>query len=341
MASKSTATRITPRIVLGTMTFGGQTNAKDALTMVRKFVSSQKGGTAEIDTARMYVAGETEKILGSIYDTESRDESIRFASKANPWYGNLSRSGVRAQLEESLRALRCDEIDLFYLHGPDQGNDIHETLAEVQTLFEEKKFRRFALSNFTAWETTYIHMYMKNKGWIVPSIYQGMYNAITRSVEDELLPALRRLGMAFYAYNPLAGGMLTGKHKRDTLEETRKGGRFTSDTKWGQIYQQRFMQDAHFDGMKHVRKACEEAKILPVDAALRWMVHHSSLSGSKGDAIIFGASKMSYFDSNLKALIEGAELPEAVLSAYDVAWGLVRDNHCVPSYSRGHSGSSL
>ena len=262
---------------------------------------------------------------------------IHTHTQANPWYGDLSRAGVRKQLEDTLKALKSESVDVLYLHGPDAKHDIRETLDEVQKMYQEKKFKRFALSNFTAWETMYIHSYMSQKKWITPTIYQGMYNAITRTVETELFPCLRRLGMSFYAYNPLAGGMLSGKHSRDS-QESRRGGRFRNDTQWGKIYQERFMLDAHFDGMDIIKKACEKEKISCVNAALRWMKHHSVLSGD--DAIIIGASKMQHFSANVSALDEG-KLPESVVQAYEKAWKIIDDAHAVPKFSRGYSGSAL
>ena len=111
----------------------------------------------QIDSARMYVGGKTEELLGDVMEKEKSLANLRVASKANPWYGDLSRVGVRKQLEDTLKALKSECVDVFYLHGPDAKHDIRETLDEVQKMYEEKKFERFALSNFTAWETMYIH----------------------------------------------------------------------------------------------------------------------------------------------------------------------------------------
>ena len=129
----------------------------------------------QIDSARMYVGGKTEELLGDVMEKEKSLANLRVASKANPWYGDLSRVGVRKQLEDTLKALKSECVDVFYLHGPDAKHGIRETLDEVQKMYEEKKFERFALSNFTAWETMYIHNYMSTHKWITPTIYQGMY----------------------------------------------------------------------------------------------------------------------------------------------------------------------
>ena len=160
-----------------------------------------------------------------------------------------------------------------------------------------------------------------------------MYNAITRAIEPELMPALRRLGMSFYAYNPLAGGVLTGKHSKGSASGSRTGGRFTDDTAWGKIYQSRFMQDAQFDAVEIVRAACKAADIPMAAAALRWMMHHSYLG--EGDGVIIGASSLSHFESNMESCAQGP-LPPIVVEAYDQAWKAC--SSVVPAFSRGYFG---
>ena len=108
-------------------------------------------------------------------------------------------------------------VDLFYLHWPDGETPLETTLGATQRAYEAGRFQRLGLSNFSVEEVVRVHSHMSERGWIRPTVYQGMYNALTRDVEDELLPTLRRLRMSFYAYNPLAGGLLTGKqHLYDT-----------------------------------------------------------------------------------------------------------------------------
>ena len=203
------------RVILGTMTFSGQTNKADATTMLKAFARSPlatPGATlAQIDSARMYGAGKTEALIGEILaEDEELRSLIHVASKAHPFMGSvLSTASVNEQANGSLASLQAESVDLWYLHGPCAKTPIEETLAAVQSLFEAGKFARFGLSNFTAWETVWIHGYMEKKGWVVPQVYQGMLNVTTRAVVSALFPALRRLGMKFNAYNPLAGGMLT------------------------------------------------------------------------------------------------------------------------------------
>ena len=115
----------------------------------------------------------------------------------------------------NLKRLNVDSVKLFYLHAPDTETPLVETLQEVQKLHNEGKFEQLGLSNFSAWETAHVWHLCDKLGVVKPTVYQGMYNGITRQVEQELFPCLRRLGIRFLAYNPLAGGLLTGKHRFD------------------------------------------------------------------------------------------------------------------------------
>ena len=199
----------TPRVILGTMTFSDQTNEADAATIVQRFAEmppSIIGEHAELDTARIYNDGATEDMLGRIISEKLPSEAVAklaIATKANPRL-SLSGAGVQAQMEDSMAALKGEECDIYYLHSPDADVPIAETLEAVQKLYEAKRFRRFGLSNYTAWEVVWIHAYMKEKGYVLPSVYQGMMNPLTRSSSENLLPALRRLNICFNLYVPCA-----------------------------------------------------------------------------------------------------------------------------------------
>lgn len=170
----------------------------------------------------------------------------------------------------------------------------------------------------------------------MPSVYQGMYNAITRQVDEELFPALRRLNISFYAYNPLAGGVLSGKYTRES--DGRDTVRFNEGTFWGRVLRERYMQEVQLEALELIREACRLQSVDMAEAALRWLIHHSSLNASYGDMVIIGASRMEHLDSNIQPFVNSAALPGSVVEAFDQAWQLIEQRGNVPAYSRGVSG---
>uniref|UniRef100_A0A3Q3WX83 NADP-dependent oxidoreductase domain-containing protein n=1 Tax=Mola mola TaxID=94237 RepID=A0A3Q3WX83_MOLML len=317
-----------PVSLLGTMAFGGRADAEQSLAMVKTFLDR---GHRHVDTAFMYMDGRSEAVIGGM----NLPTTVSIATKANPWNGKtLKPESVRSQLETSLQRLQTDRVDLFYLHAPDHQNPIQDTLRACNELHKEGKFKEFGLSNYAAWEVAEIVCICRHNNWIVPTVYQGMYNATTRQVETELLPCLRYYGMKFYAYNPLAGGLLTGKYKYEDKHSSQPAGRFFGNT-WATAYQDRYWKQSHFQAIDLVLKALDTAygsqKPTLTSAAMRWMYHHSQLKGDHGDGVIIGMSTMEQLQQNLAASEEGP-LDERVVAAFDEAWNLV--THECPNYFR-------
>ncbi|XP_037108887.1 aflatoxin B1 aldehyde reductase member 3 isoform X3 [Syngnathus acus] len=260
---------------------------------------------------------------------------ISIATKANPWDGKtLKPESVRSQLATSLKRLQTDSVDLFYLHAPDHVNPIVDTLRACDELHKEGKFKEFGLSNYASWEVAEIVCLCRQNDWIVPTVYQGMYNATTRQVETELLPCLRYFGLKFYAYNPLAGGLLTGKYHYEDQDASQPAGRFFGNN-WAAVYRDRYWKQSHFQAIEVVQKALEVAygptPPTLLSAAMRWMYHHSQLKGEFGDGVIIGMSTVEQLRENLAAAEEGP-LDERVVKAFGDAWNLVA--HECPKYFR-------
>ena len=310
-----------PRVVLGTMTIGGQMNEKDGEAFIRRFLDS---GHNELDTAFIYQAGRTEEILGRILKGVDRGR-FRVATKAHPRAeGNLKKESVIRQLDTSLTRLGVDRVDLFYLHMPDPKTDFADTLDGLEKLHGQNKFVEWGLSNYAAWEVVHIRHLCGERNLPVPAVYQGMYNPITRSVEDpELLPCAQALGFRFYAYNPMAGGFLSGKHK--SFEQIPDAGRFSGNPQ----YQERYWKKSSFEALERLRRACNEEGIPMAAAALRWMMHHSRLTAK--DGVIIGASRMAHLEANLQACA-APELPETVVAGFTEAWEITRSS--CPAYAR-------
>lgn len=144
-----------------------------------------------------------------------------------------------------------------------------------------------------------------------------MYNALTRDVEAELFPAIKTLGIRFYAYNPLAGGLLTGKYGDE--KKVPDTGRFAVKKK----YLGRFWKASYFDALQKIREACEKTGIPMTAAALRWIYHHSLLDGTGHDGCIIGATRLIHLENNLKACNNG-KLPESLVDALNAAWDSAR-----------------
>lgn len=162
-------------------------------------------------------------------------------------------------------------------------------------------------------------MTCKYNGWVRPTIYQGMYNCITRTIEAELLVACRRYGLDIVVYNPIAGGLFSGKIKtKDMIPES---GRFsTVNAGQGSSYRKRYFRDSTFKALQIVEAATEKAGLTMIETALRWTVHHSALRIKDGsDGIIIGVSSVSQLEDNLTNLEKGP-LPEEVVKALNEAW---------------------
>jgi aflatoxin B1 aldehyde reductase len=162
----------------------------------------QKHGHNEIDTARVYGEGSSEEYLGNldwqkrglIMDTKLYPTYLR-PSMANEHYSHKPKD-LRAGLMASLKALKTDKLEIWYLHGPDRETPFKDTLGEVNKLHEEGYFKRFGISNFQSWEVAKICEICEQNGWIKPSVYQGLYNVWHRAVEAELIPCLRHYGLS-------------------------------------------------------------------------------------------------------------------------------------------------
>ena len=310
-----------PRIILGTMNFGGQVDELAADRMLAMFLDL---GNKEIDTAYKYADGASEEILGRIL-TPTRRGKVYLATKANPLGGGgLGPEGIVKQVNTSLHRLKTDYVDLLYLHAPDLKTPIEATLEACQNLFKEGKFREFGLSNYAAWQVADIWHLCKRNGWMTPSVYQGRYSVVTRDVEGELFPAIRNFGLRFYAYNPLAGGLLTGRYHQ--ISNVPQEGRFALKN----AYLERFWKKSFFDAIEIIQGASEQAGLSMIQIALRWILQYSSLKGPSGDGVIIAASNLKQWEYNLNNL--SGELQMKVIEALDHAWEKARQDY--PPYFR-------
>lgn len=210
-------------------------------------------------------------------------------------------------------------MQILYLHCPDRGTPFAETLEAVNELHKAGKFVQLGISNFAAHEVAEVVMMCKHHGWVRPTIYQGMYNCITRHIEQELFVACRRYGLDIVVYNPLAGGLFSGKIKsKDIVPES---GRFSDEAGiLGDRYRERYFKDGVFRALQIAEQAVDKAGLTLIETALRWMVHHSGLNVIGGnDGIIIGVSSVEQLESNLDN-VEKGPLPAEVVQALEEAW---------------------
>jgi aflatoxin B1 aldehyde reductase len=283
----------------------------------------------EIDTARVYGGGSSEEYLGNL-DWQKR--GLVMGTKYYPHFGRVpgattthSASDLRKYLLESLSALKAEKIDLWYLHAPDRTTSFEETFKAIDDLHKEGLFNRFGISNYMAWEVAYINEICIKNNWIRPTVYQGVYNAIHRTVDTELFPALRHYGMAFYVFSPLAGGYLTSRYTREVMkgEQVEQGSRFDGKTGQGKSYRQRYWNESMFSALDVIREAAGKHGFTEAEVALRWLMHHSKLDAKFGDKVIIGASSEKHLEHNLLDFEKGP-LPEDVVQALDEAWKIAK-----------------
>ena len=155
-------------------------------------------------------------------------------------------------------------------------------------------------------------------GWIKPTVYQGVYHALQRTINAELFPCLRNYSISLYAFQPLAGGMLAGRYSREQTE-FEPGSRFDPKILQGSMHRQRYWNDSYFEAVDAIRSAGDKHGLSVAEVALRWLEHHSLMRKDLGDAIIVGASSTKHLEENLRDLEKGP-LPEDVVKAVDDAW---------------------
>ncbi len=302
------------KLVLGTMTFGESVFSPDSEEFINAFLAE---GYDELDTAYVYNEGQSERLIGEALKKIGRGK-VKIATKVNPRItGKLDGEAAYMQLGESLSRLQLDNVDTFYLHFPDPATPVESVLSACADLHSQGKFKELGLSNFPAWMVADVcHLCEKNR-WVKPTVYEGIYNPLTRKAETELDACLNHFGMRFYVYNPMAGGLLTGRYGK--FEDAPTDGRFTHRPN----YQNRYWKKSYFEAVDLLKAECEKFGITTIEAAYRWLVYHSMLDAERGDAIIIGASKLNHLKQNMDTVKAGA-LPEDIVTAFEKAWSICK-----------------
>lgn len=311
------------RLVLGTMTFG---DTVDADVAARMLDAALDGGITAVDTANAYSGGAAEEMLGDLLTT--RRSHVSVATKAGMPHADigdhapLSATGLRAGVEGSLRRLRVERVDLLYLHQPDRRTPLAETLGTVAELVAEGKIAALGVSNFAAWQISEVNHVADAVGAPRPTVAQQLYNLVARRVEEEYLEFARTSGLLTVVYNPLGGGLLTGRY---TFEQSPASGRF-GQSRLAQMYKERYWTPELFSAVSQLETVARDAGITLAELALRWLLGRGDVG-----AILLGGSTVEQLHANLAAAAAGP-LPAEAVAACDSVGVMLRGP--MPAYNR-------
>jgi aryl-alcohol dehydrogenase (NADP+) len=283
------------------MTFGLQCDEPTSVSILDR---AAEGGIDFIDTSDVYplggdlsTVGRTEEILGRWLHGK-RDRFV-LATKCfgrtgpSPIDGGNSRRHILAAVEASLRRLQTDYIDLYQLHGFDAETPIDETLGALDDLVHQGKVRYIGCSNFLTYQLVRSVGRSETLGLARFDSVQPRYNLLFRQVERELLPFCGEEGVGVIPYNPIAGGLLSGKHRRDGPPA--EGGRFTLGNA-GRMYQGRYWHDREFDTVDQLLAIANEVGRSLVTLSVAWVLANEAIT-----APIVGASNPDQLVASLDA----------------------------------------
>jgi aryl-alcohol dehydrogenase-like predicted oxidoreductase len=290
------------------MVFGGQTDEAESLSIMNY---AFENGINVFDTANIYTRGESEKIVGK--GLKGRREKIILATKVcnrtsdDPNDAGLSRRHILNALEASLKRMQTDYIDIYYLHAPDPRTSLEETFDTMSGLVRCGKVRYIGVSNFAAWQIADILALCDKRGYVAPVITQNVYNALTRGIEAELVPFLDAHGMNLTVYNPIAGGLLAGKHKPG---EPAGGTRFSLN----KMYADRYWSDENFAAVERFTGVARESGLSLLQLAMKWCAAQKAVT-----SIITGVSRLSQLEQNIQS-VQGDPLGADILERCDEVW---------------------
>jgi aflatoxin B1 aldehyde reductase len=253
-------------------------------------------GVETVDTAQLY--GDSEKILG---EANVGDQFI----------------------------VDTKTIDVFFIHAPSKNEPNGDVLSAVNELYKAGVFKRFGLSNFRASDVQAVYDYCEKNSFVKPTVYQGNYSPVARRQDTELLPTLRKLGISFYAYSPLAGGFLT-KTKQDIADGK---GRFSKEG-IGALYSGMYAKPELLESLIEWEKIASEADVSRAELAYRWVKYNSALKPEHGDGVIVGCSSTKQLKQTLEGLDRGP-LPAQVVEKIDAMWETIKHVAPLDNYADG------
>lgn len=286
------------QICLGAMTFGNESDESTSFAIMNRFY--EQGGNF-IDTANVYSRGVSEEIVGKWLKPRRREivvaTKFRFPmSDSLPNEVGASRYHIMNAVEDSLRRLQVEAIDLYQIHCWDIHTPVDETLRALDDLVRQGKVRYLGASNYAGWHLAKALGVSERMGWARFECVQPEYNLIARGIEYELVPACEHENISIIAWSPLAGGFLTGKYTREAdLPAGTRLARNPSgimENSW-----ERRAQDRNWEILDAVKQIAAAHHVSPAQVALAWVIAQPGIT-----APIVGARNMQQFDDNLAAL---------------------------------------
>ncbi|MCL4466031.1 MAG: aldo/keto reductase [Chloroflexi bacterium] len=282
------------RVCLGTMTFGREADEPTSRAIIDRYLELDGNF---VDTADAYSLGGSEALLGRYFKERGGRDRIVLATKVyqqmgpGPNEGGLSRIHVLRAAEASLRRLQTDVIDLYQIHRWDPNVPLEETLAALNDLVRQGKVRYIGCSNLAAWQLSKYLEAARHHNWSHFVSLQPIYNALNRSIESELLPLCQFDGLGVVSYNPLAGGMLTGKYQRE--------GELPQGTRLAELrnYYERYFTAEALDIVERFGSAARERGTTPAQLALAWV-----LAEPRVTCPIVGARTLAQLEDTLGGL---------------------------------------
>jgi aryl-alcohol dehydrogenase-like predicted oxidoreductase len=280
-----------PRLALGAMNFGARTSEADAQRII---ALAEERGIALIDTANVYNEGESERVVGRAI-AKSR-QSFLVASKVGlarrgKEVEGLDKARVVAACEESLERLGTDYVDIYYLHAPDHRTPIENTLEGIGTLLKAGKIRSWAVSNYASWQILEMFHLCERSGLPKPVMSQVIYNLLIRQLEHEYFKFTSKYRLHSTVFNPLAGGLLSGKYKPGSKWEA--GGRFDANT----MYQRRYWTQRLLEVVETYGNIA--APMDMVTMAYAWVAGRSGV-----DSILIGPGSIEHLEAAVRGCKE-------------------------------------
>ncbi|HEY4709000.1 MAG TPA: aldo/keto reductase [Candidatus Acidoferrales bacterium] len=313
----STGLRVS-RLCLGTMTFGYQCDEATSFAILDR---ASSGGITFLDTSDVYPlggglerTGRTEEIIGRWMRGKRHDWVVATkcfgATGPQPFHAGNNRRHIFDAIDASLRRLGTDYIDLYQLHGFDPQVRVDETLGALDDLVHAGKVRYIGCSNHLAYQVARALGRSDVRGWARFVSVQPRYNLLYREIERELLPLCAEEGVGVIPYNPIGGGMLTGKHDRS--KPPAEGTRFAVSGRVGELYKGRYWQEHVFDAVDELARIAAKANIPLTTLAVAWVLANPTITSP-----IIGASRPDQMDATLAAL--DITLDPALLAELDKA----------------------